>query len=236
MSVNEKNILDLIQEILDKHKGFITASQLAPELPRKTREQLGIKSNASGKVIMKILGAKLEERFLLRKKGQAQYILIPCEPEDLLMSFLDKNKPITQKELNRALRVLRSEEVASMLTELVNEGRIRVVFDAVSPAKFFAVSEKHSMQTVKPEDYTVERFRAAYDELHKFREFVRICDLRRALNWPREFFDDMMRTLRDNRTIQLFAADESMLTKDEIRDCFTDETNYRMGIMSWNGR
>ena len=246
MSINVNNVLDLIQDIIDKHKGFISVSEIAKELPRGARNMLGIKSNASGKIIMKKLGAELEERFILRQKGRAQYILTPCEPEDLLLSFLDENKPITQKELNRALRVLQTQEVASMLTEMVNDGRIRVVFDAVSPAKFFAVSsgsgkrqtvsEKQSVQTVEPEDCTVENFRAEYDELHKFREFVRICDLRRKLNWPREVFDEMIRTLRDNRTIQLYAADESMLARDEIEDCFVDETNYRMGIMIWNGR
>ena len=237
------NVLDVLQDILEKHKGFIKASKLAPELPSNAREQLGIKSNASGQAIMKKLGAGLEERFVLRKKGKEQYILIPCEPEDLLMSFLDDTKAITQKELSKVLSVLYAEDVATILTELVNSGRVRIVFDAILPAKLFLVKSGNGQrkinsetQTVKPEECTQGAFRAAYDELHKFREFVRICDLRRKLNWPREVFDEMVRTLRDNRTIHLFAADESMLTKDEIQDCFMDETNYILGIMTWNGR
>ena len=237
------NVLDVIQDILEKHKGFIKASQLAPELPSNAREQLGIKSNASGQAIMKKLGAELEERFVLRKKGKDQYILIPCEPEDLLMSFLDDTKAITQKELSKVLSVLYAEDVATILTELVNSGRVRIVFDAILPAKLFLVKEgivqkerKSETQTVKSEECTQGAFRAAYDELHKFREFVRICDLRRELNWSREVFDEMMRKLRDNRTIQLFRADESMLTEDEIQDCFIDDRNFIMGIMTWNGR
>ena len=83
---------------------------------------------------------------------------------------------------------------------------------------------------------TVANMKGAYDELHKFREFVRICDLRRELNWSREDFNDMMRKLRDNRTIQLFRADESMMTRDEIQDCFIDDRNFIMGILTWNGR
>lgn len=246
MSINMNDILDLIQDMIDKHKGFMLVTEIAKELTNEARFYLGIKSNASGKVIMKKLGAALEERFILRKKGRAQYVLTPCDPEDLLLSFLDEKKPITQKGLNRALRVLPSEDVASMLTDMVSDGHIRVVFDAVSPARFFAVSsgsvkslslhEKPIMKAVNPEEYTLAKFRAAYDELHKFREFVRICDLRRSLDWPRNVFDEMIRTLRDNRTIQLFRADESMMTRDEIADCFIDDRNFIMGIMTWNGR
>ena len=91
-------------------------------------------------------------------------------------------------------------------------------------------------QTFKPEEYTQAKFRKAYEELHIFREFVRICDLRRKLGWPREAFDGMIRTLRDNRIIRVIRADESMLTQEEIRDCFVDENKTLMGLITWNGR
>ena len=83
---------------------------------------------------------------------------------------------------------------------------------------------------------TLGNFRSAYDELHTFRMFVRLCDLRRSLGWPSEAFDGMIRALRDNRTIQLHRADESMLTKDEIQDCFLDENKTLMGLITWNDR
>ena len=83
---------------------------------------------------------------------------------------------------------------------------------------------------------TVTNMKSAYDELHKFREFPRVADLRRELDWSREDFDEMIRTLRDNRTINLFRADESMLTKDEIRDSFTDERGFKQGLIIWNDR
>lgn len=92
---------------------------------------------------------------------------------------------------------------------------------------------KSNSKYAKP---TLENFRSVYDELHQFREFPRICDLRKKLDWSREAFDGMIRTLRDNRTIQIFRADESMMTQDEIRDCFVDENRIIQGIMIWNER
>ena len=89
------------------------------------------------------------------------------------------------------------------------------------------LSQTQSVQRVA----TAQAFKATYDELHKFREFPRVPDLRRKLDWPREVFDDMVRNLRDSGTVQLEHADESIMTQDEILDCFVSEKNrIRMGI------
>ena len=246
MSNNVKNIPDLVQNLLDRNKGFISLSQLAKSLSPEVKDELGIKSNSPAKILMKKLEPLLEDRFVFLKKGITNFILTPCEPEELVLAELSEDKPVTQKQIARTLKPLYAEDVAAILTELVASGRVRVVFDAILPAKLFLTkagsgqvsgrTEQQDVMTVKPEECTREKFRAAYDELHKFREFVRICDLRRKLNWPREAFDEMIRTLRDDRTIQMFRADESMLKRDEIEDSFTDENKFIMGIMTWNGR
>ena len=80
---------------------------------------------------------------------------------------------------------------------------------------------------------TVSNMHAAFTDLHKYREFVRICDLRNELGWSREKFDNMLANLRDNSTVQLFRADESMLTREEIRDSFTDDRGFIMGLITW---
>ncbi len=83
---------------------------------------------------------------------------------------------------------------------------------------------------------TVSNMHAAFTDLHKYREFVRICDLRNELGWSREKFDNMLANLRDNSTVQLFRADESMLTREEIRDSFTDDRGFIMGVITWGRR
>ena len=238
MTNNVKNIPDLIQSIVDSNKGFIAVSQLVKILSPEVRDLLGIKSTSPAKIVMKKLEPMLEDRFMFTKKGNMQFILTPCEPEELVLAELSEDKPVTQKQIARTVKPLFSKDVAAILTELVAAGRVRVVFDAILPAKLYLVKaeRQQAVKTVKPQECTREKFRAAYEELHKFWEFVRICDLRRALGWPREVFDEMVRTLRDDRTIQLFRADESIMTRDEVQDCFVDENRFIMGVMTWNGR
>lgn len=238
MTNSVNNIPDLIQSIVDSNKGFIAVSQLAKILSPEVKDMLGIKSTSPAKIVTKKLEPMLEDRFMITKKGNMQFILTPCEPEELVLAELSEDKPVTQKQIARTLKPLFSKDVAAILTELVAAGRVRVVFDAILPAKLYLVKaeSRQAVKTVKPQECTREKFRAAYEELHKFWEFVRICDLRRALGWPREVFDEMVRTLRDDRTIQLFRADESIMTRDEVQDCFVDENRFIMGVMTWNGR
>ena len=165
---------------------------------------------------------------------------------DFVFEWLSEDKPIALGELARSLKPFKKPEVVALMTEMVNAGKVRIKIEDSCMVSFFAWGAEHQAvresrqapkaQTFRPEDYTQAKFRKAYEELHIFREFVRICDLRRKLDWPREAFDGMIRTLRDNRTIQLFRADESHMTQDEIRDCFVDENRFIQGIMIWNGR
>ena len=131
------------------------------------------------------------------------------------------------------------EKVRRSVDAFLADMNARKLTVAVWGAGHQAVRESRQVQpaqTFRPEDYTQAKFRKAYEELHIFREFVRICDLRRKLDWPREAFDGMIRTLRDNRIIRVIPANEADMTKDEIQDCFVDESNTIMGLITWYGR
>ena len=80
----------------------------------------------------------------------------------------------------------------------------------------------------------IKEFKQAFDELDNGRIFVRICDLRKKLNWPRETFDETLKNLRDEEIIQLHEGDASTMTAEENKDCFTDKNGIRMGTISWN--
>lgn len=81
---------------------------------------------------------------------------------------------------------------------------------------------------------TLRDFKRAFDDNDNGRIFVKIPDIRRSLNWPRQVFDKMLRDLRNDEIINIYLADESTMTNDEIKDCFVDENNYRMGTITWN--
>lgn len=248
MSSSMKNIPDLIQRILDKNKGFITVTQIRKLLGSEAKSQLGIKSNTPAKILMKKLEPILEDRFIFTTKGPATYILTPCDPAELVRAELSESRGVTLNGIARTLKPFKKSEVAAILTELVNSGEAKILLDEKLPAKFFAGSGRREVvpeveavngEPEQPQtgEYTLAKFRAAYDELHSSGDFVRIPDLRRKLDWPREVFDQMVRNLRDNGTVQLEHADESIMTQDEILDCFVSEKNrIRMGLLIWNGR
>ena len=88
------------------------------------------------------------------------------------------------------------------------------------------------MKSLRP--ITEEAMKSAWDKLHREREFPRICDLRRELNWPRESFDAMLRGLRDSGAVHMAQVENRYYTKDELADCWVDENGYRMGTIDWN--
>lgn len=96
-------------------------------------------------------------------------------------------------------------------------------------------NEGHEKNT-KYAEYTVENFRNAFHSLDNGRIFVKISDLRKTLGWPRNIFDSALKQLRDVSLIQLHTGDASLMTPEEINDCFVDENNFRMGTVTWHGR
>lgn len=244
MTEYAQDIINEVQHILDERKGFIVFSQVASSLSKGLRDKLYIKGSTSAHIVRKILMPVLEENFVIRK-NRGTYILKPLDPEEFVYAWLSEDKPMALNELVRLLKPFTKAEALALLTEMVNAGKIRVRFEDSYKVNVFACgagnqavgeSRQVQAQALRPEEFTQAKFRAAYDVLHKFREFVRICDLRRSLNWPREVFDGMIRALRDNRTIQIFRADESHMTQDDIRDSFVDENHTIQGIMTWHGR
>ena len=242
--MQEKSIPDVIQEILSKNKGFMAISQLPKMMGAQVRQKLGIKSKEAAKILVKKLEPVLEDRFIFRKKGNTFYVIAPCDPAELVMAELSEDKPAKVSEIAGSLKFLKKSEIAAILTELINSGRVRVELDEKFAVKKIFSAGKTSREVVpdgkkpkesdKPEEYTLAKFKAAFDELDRGKIFVKIAELRRKLNWPREVFDRMLRSLRDNETAQIYLADESTMTPDEIADCFIDENNYRMGTMTWN--
>ncbi len=241
--MQEKSIPDVIQDILSKNKGFMAISRLPKMMGAQVRQKLGIKSSEAAKILVKKLEPVLEDRFIFRKKGNTFYVLAPCDPAELVMAELSEDKPVKVSEIAGSLKFLKKSDVAAILTELINSGRVRVELDEKFAVKKIFAAGKVSPEPVRdgkgpnePEEYTLEKFKAAFDELDRGKIFVKIAELRRRLNWPREVFDRMLRTLRDKEIIQMRIGDEHLMTRDEINDSFVDEFHDLMGTVTWNVR
>ena len=229
----EKSIADVIQEIFDKSgKAFATLTSLP-------RVKLGLKSNSPVSQVHKYLESRVEDRFMFVKNGRKIYIIKPCEPSELVLSALSKTTAKSPKVVANSLPFLKRSDLVTVLNELINNGQAKIVLTADFEPRVMLVDKTITVPVDTPApsgNYTQQEFKKAFDELDKGKIFVRICDLRRELNWPRKVFDNMIKNLRDSEVIQLHTGDDSLMTPDEVNDCFVDENNFRMGSVTWYAR
>ena len=187
-AMSVKNIADSIHSILEKNKGFMTVTGLAAKMKPDEKRAIGIRNNDSGKIISRKIEKSAEGRFIFRSKGRSLYILVPFEPSEFVLGMLSEKKAFDTKMI-QSLPFTKSEFV-EIINGLVEEGRVIIkLTDEMKPKIFLAsnvrrVAEVHDVNDSG--EYTQERFKAAFDELDRGRIFVRICDLRRRLGWPRE--------------------------------------------------
>ena len=238
----EKSLPDLIMELMNKDgKPFMTVKRLALLLGTAKKRELGILHVTNATEIKNIIEPLLEDRFIFNKKGTSLYILVPCKPEDLILKELSAAKGKSPKAVGR-LMPFTKKDCMKILLDLIEKGRIRLTLNETLEPRIFLTdapcNEELQPQTQKKEEtpYTLENFYKAFKSLDNGRIFVRICDLRRALKWPRDVFDSGLKQLRDAGIIQLHVGDASLMTPDDIRDSFVDENHFRMGTVTWHGK
>ena len=240
MPEKEKKISDLILDVLNNSgKLFMPVKTLLSKMKAETRRELGIYSKPgeiTSSQIQEILEPKLIDKFVFTKKGSTLYILVPCDPTDVILSQLSAQKGKSPKEIAR-VTPFTLKECSVMFNDLSKNGSIYTLYnDELVPRIFLAenpVKEKPvKVQAANSAEYTQEKFIEAFKALDEGDFFVRICDLRKYLSWPREVFDDMLKNLRSKGIIHLYVGDESFMTPEEIQDCFIDENNIRMGTVT----
>jgi hypothetical protein len=157
-----------------------------------------------------------------------------------------------QSDINHsAVNVQEEEPKSGLLVNQVNEVIENIVIEpevnqddaALSPDQVLAEEEaeesreseellvnqdenEKAAQVVSLQVNYFEQFEAAFDALMKDRHAV-IADLRRALDWPSEQFESVLRQLRDEGKYQLQAGDTAHLTKKQVAGGFTDENGFK---------
>ena len=250
MIIND--VPDIIQEILSKNKRpFMTVKSLAVSMGAEVKRLTGINPHMTATEIRKILEPLVKDKFIFHKKGPTLYILEPCEPEDLVIAEINNAKIKSAKWIAHSLPFSKAD-VAKIINGFVDSGRAKIIFNDTLEARIYLTDTpaiKTQAPKIEPEpepepekisssssDYSREEFMRVFESLDNGRVFVRICDLRKKLNWPRDLFDAILMMLRDKELIQLHIADESTMSPDEIKDSFIDENNYRMGTVTKNVR
>ncbi len=205
--MNNQSVSEIIQEILDKNKRpFITVNQLSITMGAEIRRLIGIEDCHTAAAVRKVIEPQVKDKFIFHKKGPVLYILVPCQPEDLVIA---RSLPFSKAD------------VAKILNNLVDSGRAKNKLNENLDTRYYLIDSPEKVQLSKvepihepertnthPSDYSREEFMKAFDGLDNGRIFVRICDLRKKLNWPRDLFDAMLMMLRDKELIQMHVADE----------------------------
>ena len=232
---SNKNLTDLVDEILEKNpKPYMTVVTLVKILEKRKNEFDSL-IDVRRDNIERLVG----DSFTFLKK-RSKYIVRPCEPSELVFNEIARIQGRSPKQIARDMPVTK-KDFSRILAVLLDEGRIKIkINEDLEPRIYLNTPVNQIVKTeskvIPNNQFTLEQFKNAFDKLDRGRIFVRICDLRRELQWPREVFDEMLIRLRDDGIIALRVGDASLMTSDEIADCFIDENNFRMGTVTWNGR
>ena len=235
----------------------MTVKNLALAMGTHVRRQLGLEGCTTSADIKRALEPMVGSRFVFHKKGAWLYILVPCDPEDLVKAELSQDKPKGAAGIASVLPFSKAD-VSKILNHLLDTGEAKLILNSNLDTRIIATGKnaakpvmlhsdsktesesapqseaksRHEHQVFTLSDYS--DFTDAIRELAGGNYFARICDLRKKFSWPREVFDSMLRELRDKEIIQMHIADETIMTPDEVNNCFVDENNYRMGTVTLN--
>ena len=248
------NAADIIQEIIDKQKRpFMTVKNLVLAMGTQVKRELGLEYCRTSGEIKHVLEPLVGDRFIFHKKGAWMYILVPCDPVDLVRAELSPDKPKGASGIASVLPFSKAD-VSKILNHLLDTGEAKLILNVNLDTRIIATGRKadvlsksdteseskseirHIIESVQDSMFSQTEFINAIRELDNGNYFVKIPDLRKKLNWPREKFDSMLRDLRDKELIQMHIADITIMPPDEVNNCFIDENNYRMGTVTLNAR
>lgn len=224
---------ELLEVLRRSGRDFMTLSAMREAMGSQLRKRLGLTGKKlTAPSLKKIFETHLDETLEIRTNGRYTYLVVARNPEDLIADFVRSHPGRMAGGLATSLP-FKKAEFLSLLNGLLKETRLYAVLKDDYKARFFVSEEPGGRVGADTFDGRREQLHAAFRELDRGSIFVRICDLRRRLGWPREVFDDMLRRLRDDEVVQLHAGDVTLMTSDEVQDGFVDENGFRMGTMTW---
>lgn len=168
----------------------------------------------------------------IRRKGQRYYIT-DKEFLDLKEAFESYIEELSQEKLNEKLPVLESkqEDKHESKTEAPIKNKQEENSKKHSPEDKVLATED-GIEDPSLEEELVKKFKRAFDKLDNGRIYVKIPDLREALGWEHDMFDNVVKYLRDNGIATPHTGDASV--DPRTKDYFYDENNIRFGTLSWN--
>ena len=255
----------ILAQIVDEtDKGYITLSDLKMQL-KKDNILFGLESTSTVEEVRNqikpFLGDTLRIYPEKNIKNKPSYLALKNKEIEIVITYIKKYPNKSHLQIKNALPIVPKTTI-QILNRLIADRKITVSFnESTSPfTPKLSMSESatgtvndskkdsKSNQTNIPKKSTLSettnppsqqkssvQFKDAYFKLVKGRRFVKIYEIRRALNWDRDSFDRLIEKLRDDGQIFLQQADISKMGENDIKDSFIDENNILMILVTWEG-
>ena len=232
-----------LEKILALHKekekkSYLSVSQLLTKFGQTGRKLFGLSAKPSAKdwetLVAPFLGYQL-----IFLKGSRYLYLAWNKPlvEIALESFQEKIKkgPFSPGTVAQHLPMKKNDFVTAFNT-LLETRQIAVKIKDDFKVNVQSVSENLSVTAIATaplQQNDRELFQAAFEKLDRGRIFVRICNMRRELDWNDVRFDNLLRKLREEGVVQLHAGDVGTMTEEDVNQSYTDENNFFYATLTW---
>ena len=244
----EQLVLALLQK---RERDYLTVKQIVAGLPSAPRKRLALATSQSTAALLGKLTPYLGQRLQIYKNSRSSYIGRHLSPEDLILRRIAQKPGVSSKQLGTQLPMAKKLYLTALNTLLKSGAVVCTLRENHTPclmpaATRFPLPEPLS---VAPEDVHAAfknvdeapedvhaAFKNVYERVGQGRDFVRIHRLREALGWPRERFDQVLKDLMADYTVELHGGDPSLLTAADLHDSFTDAHGTLYITLSWRGR
>ena len=221
----ERSVTEELLDILKKkNTDYIRLSTL----PDGFMKRLGLAKSPKVSRIAAKLSPHLGNDLVIKNVAASKYLALKLPDEVLLCRIVEKNNG----KIPRMDRIpFRKDDFFHILNQLIEKGAARHTYVKTRNDYSAVISFEEDSST--PPAASEGGFKAAYQALERGKSYVRICDMRRYLNWTVQEFDEMLTGLRDSGRIHLEDGAPSGFTEEDIRDSFIDESEFRRLIIVW---
>jgi len=236
----EKNMFQYLE---NAKKNYIPIKDMVRKIPKGIRSRLDIKTSFPAKKLRQQMDRIMGKRLKIYPGKRTTYIGKNIVPEDLIILTIKKHPDISLGLLFQKLPFSKKQS-SEKINELIEKGvlltrineKMTVFFSLKTPPK---ADEPETSKKLKQDKFNGKKkndekaFQEAYKYVGKGRNFVRIHRIREKLNWPKEKFDNILKSLMASYKVEIHGGDPSSMSEKEILNSFMDENGRVFLTISW---
>ncbi len=229
----EMQISDLLKK---KKRNYLTALQLRNSLSAAVLKHLGLaRTSSRPSDILNRLKPYLGNAVAEYRGSRSVYIGFAMSLKDMIKDKIRKNPGISSKNLAKDLPMAKKDFIAN-LNRLLESGDVICTFNEnCIPCLKLSARIGAQISFDEPSVNGRSALEAAYRTVGKGQKFVRIHRIREYLNWPRKQFDETLKSLMADYTIELHGGDPSAMSDKEIKGSFAGDDGLLYINLTWWG-